>query len=112
MYIQAPENIEIGAKNIKLVAEENIQLSAQQNIEIAAETDVQAIAKGNVALQSDGDTSVKSKGAAAIEAMTDATFKGQNAIVEGKVGAELNATQTKITGKAMTEISGGIVKLN
>ena len=44
--------------------------------------------------------------------MTDATVKGQNAIVEGKVGAELNATQTKVTGKAMTEVSGAMLKLN
>ena len=112
LYIQAPENIELGAKNITIKAEENVSIGAGQNIEMAADTDLNGIAKGNVALQSDGDTTVKSKGAAAIEAMTDATVKGQNAIVEGKVGAELNATQTKVTGKAMTEVSGAMLKLN
>lgn len=112
LYIQAPENVEIGAKNITLSAEENVSIGAGKNIEMAADTDLNAIAKGNLALQSDGDTTAKSKGATAIEAMTDATLKGQNAIIEGKVGAELNATQTKVTGKAMTEVSGAMLKLN
>ncbi len=112
LYIQAPENIEIGAKNIKIVAEENIEIQAQGNIEIAAEGDLNAMAQGNLATQSDGDTSIASSGAVAIEATMDATVSGQNAIVEGQIGAEVNGTQTKVTGSAMTEVSGAMLKLN
>lgn len=47
-----------------------------------------------------------------MEATADVTVSGMNAIFEGSVGAELNAAQTKVTGSAMTEVSGAIVKIN
>ncbi len=112
LVINATETIDIAAKNINIQAEENINIGAQQNVDIAAEADLSALAEGNVAIQSTGDTGVKSNGAIALEAMSDATVKGQKAIVEGLTTAEVNGTQTKVTGTAMTEVSAPIVKLN
>jgi len=112
LTINATENIDIAAKNINITAEENITIGAQGDIEIAAEGDLASMAQGNVNIQSTGDTEVKSSGAVAIEATSDATLLGMNAIVEGKTGAEVNGVQTKVTGSAMTEVSGGIVKIN
>ncbi len=112
LTINATETIDIAAKNINITAEENITIGAQQNVEIAAEADLSAIAQGNVNVQSTGDTGVKSSGAIAIEATTDATLQGMNAIIEGQTGAELNGAQTKISGSAMAEVSGAVVKIN
>ncbi|WP_282036633.1 type VI secretion system Vgr family protein [Saccharicrinis aurantiacus] len=112
LFIQSTENIEITAKNISINAEENITIAASGNVDIAAEGDLNNQAQGNVAIQSSGDTTVGSGGALALEATSDATMAGMNAIIEGSVSAELNATQTKVTGSAMTEVSGGIVKVN
>ncbi|QKX06321.1 hypothetical protein HN014_15845 [Aquimarina sp. TRL1] len=112
LTINATEDINISAKNVHITAEENITLGAQQNVEVAAETAVKAISQGTVELQSEADTTVRSNAALAIEASSDMTAKGQNAIVEGLAGAELNSPQTKVSGSAMTEVSGGILKLN
>ncbi len=112
LTINATETIDIAAKNINITAEENITIGAQGNIDIAAEGDLINQAQGNVSLQSDGDTTLKSSGAVAVEATSDATISGMNAVIEGSVGAELNGAQTKVTGSAMTEVSGGIIKLN
>ena len=112
LTINATETIDIAAKNINITAEENITIGAQGDIEIAADGDVAALAQGDINIQSTGDTEVKSSGAVAIEATSDATVLGMNAIVEGKTGAELSGVQTKISGSAMTEVSGAIVKIN
>ncbi|OED40904.1 hypothetical protein AB832_03480 [Flavobacteriaceae bacterium (ex Bugula neritina AB1)] len=110
--ISAPENIEIAAKNISITAQENINIGAEENIEIAAQKDLNALADGNLALQSSGDMTAKSKISLAMEATADISAKGMNAIIEGKTSAEINGTQTKVTGKAVTEVSAGIVKIN
>ncbi|KAA1244030.1 type VI secretion system Vgr family protein [Aquimarina sp. RZ0] len=112
LQIYATENLEIIAKNIQITAEENINIQAKQNIESAAEGDVKILAQGMISTQSDSDTNIKSKAALAIEATSDLTAKGMNAVIEGKTAAELNGAQTKVTGKALTEVSAGIVKIN
>jgi uncharacterized protein involved in type VI secretion and phage assembly len=112
LYISSTENIEITAKNITINAEENITIGAKGNVDVSAEGDLSNIAKGNVAIQSDGDTTVNSGGELALEAVSDATMTGMNAIIEGSVSAELNAVQTKVTGSAMAEVTGGVVKVN
>lgn len=112
LTINATETIDITAKNINITAEENVVIGAQQNVDIAAEGDLSTLAQGNVSIQSTGDTGIISNGALALEATTDATLQGMNAIVEGQTGAELNGVQTKITGSAMAEVSGAIVKIN
>ncbi|GAO29284.1 VgrG protein [Geofilum rubicundum JCM 15548] len=97
--IQAMETIEIGAKNIKLVAEENLDFGASKNIVMTAEE--------NLGLQSGKDTGVKSKGATILEASRDLTLKGQNLNAEGKQNTEIKGgVQTNISG-TMTVLQGG-----
>lgn len=112
LNINAAENINMSAKNIRIEAEENITIGAKQNVEVAAEGDLSNLSQGNLKLQSSGDTSVKSTGALALESTSDATLKGINAIIEGTASAEVNAVQAKLNGSAMTEVAGAIVKLN
>src|SRR5690554_519543 len=97
--IQAMENVEIGAKNIKLVAEENLDFGAAKNITMAAEE--------ALSLQSGKDTGIKAKGAATVEATKDLTLNGQNLTAEGKQNAEVKGgVQTSISG-TMTSVQGG-----
>ncbi|MFL1897286.1 type VI secretion system Vgr family protein [Aquimarina sp. 2-A2] len=109
--VTANENMTFAAKNIELNAE-NIRLNAEENINLAAQSGIEALSQGTISLQSDQDTSLLSSAAIAIEASTNATITSQNTIVEGQTTAELNSAQTKISGSAMTEVSGGVIKLN
>ncbi|MFD0992985.1 type VI secretion system Vgr family protein [Tenacibaculum geojense] len=112
LTINATENIEIGAKNIRIVAEENIEIQAQGNISKAAEGDIAIQSQGATNIESQSDTTVRSNAAVAIEATSDATLSGTNAVVNGQTSAEVTGAQTKVSGSAMTEVSGGIVKIN
>lgn len=112
LYIQATENLELSAKNIKMIAEENIELQAQGEVKTASEGDTSIISQSNLQLQSSSDTTIKGSGNVEVEATADATIKGMNAIVEGQTSAELNGTQAKVNGSGMAEVSGGMVKVN
>ena len=106
LMINSTENLELGAKNITISAEENITIGAQGNIEVAAEGDLSHLAQGNLALQSTGDTSVTSQGATAIEATQDASVKGMNLVAEGTQNADvIGGVQTNVTG-TMTTVKG------
>ncbi len=112
LTINATETIDIGAKNINIVAEENITIQAQGDIITAAEGDISIQSQGATDIQATGDASLVSSGAVTVEATSDATLAGANAVVSGQASAELNGAQAKVAGSAMTEISGGIVKVN
>ncbi|WP_010522935.1 type VI secretion system Vgr family protein [Aquimarina agarivorans] len=112
LTINATEELNLVAKNINIQAEENINIGSEQNVEIAAESKLSVLSNDSLKLQSSGDSSVKSNGAFAIEATSDATIKGANAIIEGKAGAEVNGATAKLNGKTLTEVAGKIVKLN
>ncbi|SDE85970.1 type VI secretion system Vgr family protein [Cellulophaga baltica] len=112
LYITATENIEFQAKNIKMIAEENIEIQAQGDINTASEGDTSIISESTLALQSALDTTINSDSNIAIEATSDTTISSTNTIIEGQVSVELNGAQTKVTGSALTEVSGAIVKIN
>ncbi|AIY14631.1 type VI secretion system Vgr family protein [Cellulophaga baltica] len=112
LYITATENIEFQAKNIKMIAEENIEIQAQGDINTASEGETTIIAESTLALQSALDTTINSDSNIAIEATSDTTISSTNTIIEGQVSVELNGAQTKVTGSALTEVSGAIVKIN
>jgi len=112
LYITATENIEFQAKNIKMIAEENIEIQAQGDINTASEGETTIIAESTLALQSTLDTTINSDSNIAIEATSDTTISSTNTIIEGQISVELNGAQTKVTGSALTEVSGAIVKIN
>ncbi|NER18526.1 type VI secretion system Vgr family protein [Spongiivirga citrea] len=111
LYINATENIEMAAKNIKIMAEENIEIQAKGNIETASEGDTSIQTEGNTTLQAKGDTVISSDASVTVEAKTDAEVKGQNVTAEGKVAAELKGQQTKVQGQ-MTVIQGASGKID
>lgn len=111
LFISSSENIELMAKNIKITAEENIELISKKKMELACEKDINILAKQGLALQSAKNTTIKSKsGGITIEASKDAVMAGQNVTVEGKVKATINGAQTKVVGK-MTAIQGNSGKI-
>ena len=112
LTINATETIDIGAKNINIIAEENINIQAQGNITKAAEGDISIQSQGATNIQATGDASLVSSGAVTVEATSDATLSGVNAVVSGSASAELSGAQAKVAGSAMAEVSGGIVKVN
>ena len=111
LTINATENIEISAKNIKILAEENIDIQAKGDLNTASEGDTVILSQGSTAVQSTGDVDVTSDGAIAIEAKTEAELKGMNVTVEGKTKANLKGMQTKIEGQ-MTAVQGAAGKID
>ena len=112
LTINATETIDIGAKNINIIAEENINIKAQGDIVKAAQGDISIQSQGATDIQATGDASLVSTGAVTVEATSDATLSGVNAVVSGSASAELSGAQAKVAGSAMAEVSGGIVKIN
>ncbi len=96
--VQAVEDIELIAKNIKLTADENIELGASQNVQIVADQEM--------SLQSGSDMGLSSSAAATIEATQDLTLSGQNISAEGTQNAELKGgVQTTVSG-TITDVQG------
>lgn len=112
IYISVAENIKLAANNIEIIAEQNIDIKANGEITIAAEGNLSALTQAELALQSESDTTINSNGGITAQATADLSLSGQNIIAEGESAAELKGAQTKIEGSAMTDISGGIVKIN
>ena len=112
LFITATENMEFTAKNIKMVAEENIDLQAKGDITVASEGDASVVSKGKIALQAESDINASSKAKVLLEATQDASIKGQNVTAEGKVKAELKGTQTKVAGSATALIQGASGKID
>lgn len=111
LFIQATENIEIAAKNIKMVADENIEIQAQGNIQTASEGNTEILSNGTASLQVQSDVTISSDASITVDAATDATVKGQNVTSEGQVGAELKGAQTKVQGQ-MTVVQGASGKID
>ncbi len=112
MQVNVEETMEITANNLIVKTKENIEVLAKGNIDTASEGDTSILSEGDTSLQASGDTTISSDGAVTIEATTDATLKGQNAIVEGQIGAELKGTQAKVQGKATALLQGASGKID
>ncbi len=101
--VQAVEDIELIAKNIKLTADENIELGASQNVQIVADQEV--------SLQSGSDMGLSSSAAATIEATQDLTLNGQNITAEGSQNVDISGgVQTTLSG-AITDVQGSSGKV-
>ena len=95
--VTAPKKISFLSEEVSIEAQKNMTLNAGENMNVSAKGDATFLAEGNVTTQSQGDTEVKSAGNLTLEATSDASLLGMNAIVEGKTNAELNGTQAKLT---------------
>ncbi|MBC7388978.1 MAG: hypothetical protein H7329_07205, partial [Opitutaceae bacterium] len=110
LHITSTEDIELTAKNIKITAEENVEIMAKKKISLTSEGDMELISEKELALQSEKDTTVKSGAGITLEATKDAILNGQNVTAEGKVKATFTGAQTKISGK-MTALQGASGKI-
>ena len=119
LTINATETMDIAAKNINIIAEENIKIQAKGDIEMASEGDTKILSEGDADMQSKGDTSIAatgdakltSKGEIAVEATQDVNIKGMNAKLEGQTKADLKGMQTSVSGQ-MTAIKGASGKID
>ncbi|GET47153.1 phage baseplate assembly protein V [Capnocytophaga felis] len=120
LLVQSVETMEFSAKNIKLNAEENVEITTQKDVFINSksktvlnsESDMELLSKTSVRLQSEEEMTLKSNDTLRVEAQNKATLRADTTIVEGKTQAEFNGAQTKVTGKSLAEITANIVKIN
>ncbi|WP_062060200.1 type VI secretion system Vgr family protein [Aquimarina longa] len=105
MNITALETMTFNAKNIKMIAEENVDIQAKREIKTASEGDTLVLSKGAATMQATGDTTITSDASVTVEARSDTTIKGVNTVVEGQSEAKLKGQQTKVQGQ-MTTIQG------
>ncbi|WP_428740669.1 type VI secretion system Vgr family protein [Tenacibaculum sp.] len=110
LFVQSAETMEFSAKNVKIIAEENIELQAKGEIKTASEKDTSILSKGVIKAQADKDTSITSKANIAIKASSNTIIKGQNATIEGQASTELKGQQTKMQGQ-MTTVQGASGKI-
>ncbi len=112
LTINATEDIEIGAKNIRIVAEENIDIQAQGDISKTADGDIMMQSQGNTDIKATGDASLSSDKTLALEAATDTTMKSLNTVIESTEITEMNAINLKLNGSGSANVSGSVVRLN
>ena len=74
-----------------------ITIKAEKDIAIETKANLEAKAKSNTSLQSGGPMDIKSDAKVAID---------------GSMSAELTAKTVAVKGSAMTEVKGGLVKIN
>jgi phage protein D len=68
---------------------------------------------GDFTVEAKGKVSIKSTQAMALESMAKATVKGTSGLsLDGTSQAELKGAQVSVNGSAMTEVKGGLVKIN
>jgi uncharacterized protein involved in type VI secretion and phage assembly len=112
-----------------MTAKNQVIVNSKENtMTINLEGDLTITTKGKTTVNADGATTVESKDAITIKATKDVTIDCQNFNVKAKqnakveatanlnlkgtAGAKLEGAQVGIQGQAMTEIKGGIVKIN
>ena len=110
LFVQSVETMEFSAKNVKIIAEENIELQAKGEIKTASEKDTSILSQGAIKAQADKDASITSGANVAIKASSKATVKGQNTTIEGQAATELKGQQTKVQGQ-MTTVQGASGKV-
>jgi uncharacterized protein involved in type VI secretion and phage assembly len=94
----------LGPDGMKVETDKDVMVKATQNITFEAQKDITL--KGlNVKVDAQSNFEAKAKANATIEAMTNATLKGTAA-------AKVEGAQVQVAGQAMTEVKGGIVKIN
>ncbi len=94
--VQGDLTIDVGG-NISITAKGKIDVDAGQDIAAQTKANLKAKATGNADLESTGPLNVKSSA---------------KLTVDGTGRAEVKAATVSVSGSAMTEIKGGLVKIN
>ncbi len=98
-----------GNKNVRVIDKTGnnkmVIDSTKNSIAFNCDGDFTVVAKGKVSVKSTQDTS--------IEASTKVSVKGSTGLsLDGSTQAELKAAQVSVNGSGMTEVKGGIVRIN
>ncbi|MFC1968054.1 VgrG-related protein, partial [Chloroflexota bacterium] len=107
-------SVEIDSANnaIAIKSDADITINAAKNITIEGKGDLTLKGKKiEIAATQGGDMNLKAMNLTA-EATTKATLKGGTGVLVEGLKTEVKGTQTSINGDAMTEVKGGIVKIN
>ncbi len=112
LTLQSAETININAKNITIEASENINLHAQGNIVNAAKKDLTLQSQGKTNIQAQGDAALSSKANINVKATNKTAISSAQTLVSGDTSAEVSSPKTAIKGDGLTEVTGGIVKVN
>jgi len=100
-------------KVIQIKVEDDLKIEAGGNISITAKGKIDIKASQGLAAESDADVSIKAKSKAAVESSGPLTLKSSSKVaVEGSMQAEIKAAAVSVNGSGLTEIKGGIVKIN
>lgn len=97
--------IDTANKRMEIAVDGDLTIKATGNVEITAGKNITIDAAQNVDIKAKANVSVEATQAANVKANTQATF-------EGAAQAEVKGAAVAIKGSAMTEIQGGLVKIN
>lgn len=89
---------------VKIDQSSNVTLEAAQNIEIKA--------NGNISMEAKGNMNLKATGNLTAEATGNFSAKGAQSTFEGTARTELKAPTVSVSGSALTEVKGALVKIN
>ena len=102
-----------GSGNISITASSGeVSINGPKEVSLMSDDEVSLNGKQEVSLKSDNEVSLNGALEVSIESAVAVNIKGLNTTVTGDVTATLEGTMVKVDGTAMTEIKGGIVKMN
>lgn len=124
-----PESLSLLSKQkTKMKLDGDAQLDASTGASMKLTSDIEASAKGGANVKLDSDVSAAAQMGAKLTLNQDAQMKGMNALVQGDVeaglkgaagtvtagpaGSDVKGPMVNVTGDAMTNVSGAMVKLN
>ena len=92
-------------KKMEIAVDGDMTIKATGNIEITADKNITISAKQNVEVKATADAKIEATGAAALKGSRQVT-------VEASGMTEVKGANVGIKGSAMTEVQGGLVKIN
>jgi phage protein D/phage baseplate assembly protein gpV len=108
MYDNADKKIEIKTKDGYTIVlddkNKDIEIKGPGKLKITMNQDITIEGKANINVKAAGDLT--------LEATKNLTLKGAQVSIEGNTKAGLKAMNVSVEGSAMTEVKGGLVKIN
>ena len=109
--INSPETISLIAKNIKIAANESLDLNAEGKATLAAKSELTVISDGKLTAQAKQDAKLSSNSKVIVSAMNEIDIDGQKVALSGKSQVAVNSTGTMQVSGAITNIQGTAFKI-
>jgi len=102
-----------GSGNVSITASSGeVSINGPKEVSLISDDEVSLNGKQEVSLISDNEVSLNGKLEVSIESAAEVNIKGKMTTLTGDVEVTVEGTKAKVDGTAMTEIKGGIVKMN